>query len=213
MVLADGRTVEASYSENSDLYRALRGGGNNFGVVTRFELFTKPQGFMYGGLTVYSEGPGVDDDITNAFTSAIENAPSDPGAHTFISLSFVGSYVWSAGLYNANPDPPFSIFNGFYTAAMNSSKVLSTAATTPLTVQAEQLAQTQPSGMRIHFHTAKFRLNNALQQECFQIFREEVTRVNKAGLVNSTSFTPTLAFQALSTPFLSHQSQRGGNRG
>jgi hypothetical protein len=38
MVLADGSTAICNESENADLFWAIRGGGGNFGIVTRFEF-------------------------------------------------------------------------------------------------------------------------------------------------------------------------------
>ncbi|KAH8425263.1 FAD-binding oxidoreductase [Aspergillus melleus] len=42
ILLADGRLVNANANENADLHRALKGGGSNFGIVTRFDLETHP---------------------------------------------------------------------------------------------------------------------------------------------------------------------------
>jgi hypothetical protein len=52
---ADGRLLQANANENSDLYWALKGGSNNFGVVTRYDMRTYPTTQMYGGMVSWPE--------------------------------------------------------------------------------------------------------------------------------------------------------------
>ncbi|KAM0251659.1 hypothetical protein ACHAQJ_008073, partial [Trichoderma viride] len=49
VVLADGSVVNPNDKENVDLLIALRGGTNNFGVVTRFDFVAFEQGQLWGG--------------------------------------------------------------------------------------------------------------------------------------------------------------------
>ncbi|RYP71474.1 hypothetical protein DL770_008122 [Monosporascus sp. CRB-9-2] len=47
VVLANGTIVNANQTANADLWRALKGGSNNFGIVTRFDLEAIPARDLY----------------------------------------------------------------------------------------------------------------------------------------------------------------------
>lgn len=53
LVTAEGETLRASETENQDLFWALRGGGGNFGIVTRFEYRVHPLAQVIGGMALY----------------------------------------------------------------------------------------------------------------------------------------------------------------
>jgi FAD/FMN-containing dehydrogenase len=75
VVLADGRLVSASATENPDLYWALRGGGGNFGVVTSFLFRAHPVSTVHAGLTLWElERAG---EVLAWFRDYIPSAPED----------------------------------------------------------------------------------------------------------------------------------------
>ncbi|MFB7891871.1 FAD-binding oxidoreductase [Microbacterium sp. NPDC056044] len=77
VVLADGRVVTASADEEPDLFWALRGGGGNFGVVTKFRFGLHPVSEIYGGPMFFelADGPA----ILAYFAEFIRTAPREFG--------------------------------------------------------------------------------------------------------------------------------------
>ncbi|KAI9706663.1 MAG: hypothetical protein M1836_003672 [Candelina mexicana] len=63
----------ANGTANTDLYKALEGGGNNFGVITRFDMKTFAQGLNFG----VSYTDSADDELMNTGTGAISTYGAD----------------------------------------------------------------------------------------------------------------------------------------
>lgn len=53
LVLPNSTAINVTYEYQPDLYYALRGGANNFGIVTRFRVRTVPQGQQLFGHRQY----------------------------------------------------------------------------------------------------------------------------------------------------------------
>ena len=112
VVFADGTIQEVSYSSPySDLYFALRGGGNNFGIVTRFDVVTFPQGDLWAGSETFIYNNETAAAINNAFYWLGINAPSDPYAQVILAYAYAQAedlYVIASDLQYGKPvaDPP-----------------------------------------------------------------------------------------------------------
>ena len=85
VVIADGRLVRASESENADLFWALRGGGGNFGVVTALEFKLHPVKDIYGGPMFFELEHARD--ILTFFNSYIKDAPEQLGAFPIFQIA------------------------------------------------------------------------------------------------------------------------------
>jgi len=83
VLLANGDLVVASEGENSDLLWALRGGGGNFGVVTRFRFRLHPVSRVFAGSVVYPIG-----DCRQAMRRFAELGDASPDA---LTMSFVAA--------------------------------------------------------------------------------------------------------------------------
>ena len=76
IVTADGEIRTANRDENADLFWALRGGGGNFGVVTRFALRLHEVGpIVFGGLIAWPFERA--DEILRAYRTITAEAPPE----------------------------------------------------------------------------------------------------------------------------------------
>ena len=75
IVTADGQVRTIDAATEPDLFWAIRGGGGNFGVVTRFRFRLQPLGEIVGGFLFQTATP----DVIAGFMAAAEAASEDVG--------------------------------------------------------------------------------------------------------------------------------------
>jgi len=204
VVTASGLIVTATPDGAfSDLFWALRGGGNNFGVVTNFNLETFAQGPMWGGSRRYTEAeiPA----LRKAFVNMVNNAPQDPNAaHWMIhasaaqlpGLKIVGSELEYPKQFPAS-SPPAILEE--YLAIPAFEDNLGNRSLAEITVL---LNNSMPAGSRQTFWSAAFKLDLGLVDHIGDYFYSTI-----AGKYPVVS----IAFQSLSKPALEKMTRNGGN--
>lgn len=86
VVLSDSSIVNANATSHTDLFGALKGGGNQFGIVTKYTLKTYPIGKVWGGYITYRTDYASQ--ILSATQDFIENC-QDPRAAMFTTVSLL----------------------------------------------------------------------------------------------------------------------------
>ncbi|MGH2822210.1 MAG: FAD-binding oxidoreductase [Thermoleophilaceae bacterium] len=73
VVTADGELLRVDDESHPDLFWAIRGGGGNFGVATRFQFRLHPVDTFVGGMLILPATP----DVIASFVAAAEAAPEE----------------------------------------------------------------------------------------------------------------------------------------
>lgn len=137
--------MNANANENSDLWRALKGGSNNFGVVTRFDLRAFPQGNFWGGMILYDDSTSPQ--LLKAFANLNKAIDFDEYAALILSFSYVSSFgfIVSANMEYTRPvaNPP--TFRPFTSIQPQFSSTMRISNQTDFTTE---FVQSQPNGRR-----------------------------------------------------------------
>ncbi|KAH9054949.1 hypothetical protein EDB87DRAFT_1644067 [Lactarius vividus] len=119
LILPNG-TITNVTSSNEDLWFALRGGGNNFGIVTKFTYKTIPQGQIWGGIRNYTiDQLGL---VKEALVKFQQKNDTKAALNVATSYTPGGVIPIAVIFYNA-PTPTPGIFDDFLAIPTNQSDV------------------------------------------------------------------------------------------
>jgi hypothetical protein len=151
VVLANGSIVNANSTHNSDLWVALKGGSANFGLVTKFDMYsipfedpTKPE--IWGGNLIYNLS--AEAEVIDAFVDFANNIDKDQNSSSIIYWAYIpasGGMLLNAALENTWAISNASAFDGY----KNISDITAdTTAVDDMATITEELGSGQPSGYR-----------------------------------------------------------------
>ncbi|EAS37302.3 uncharacterized protein CIMG_02656 [Coccidioides immitis RS] len=209
VMMADGHILEVDEKSHPLLYFALRGGGNNFGIVLRFDFETYPLGEFWGGIRVYPVE--AKEAINGGLSSFNDNAWDDPDLAVITSFihrsgSWYSTVIFDYAKPEANPPILTTNFADLlkYTPSRDTSRI------TNMTQFAIELGQGTPPGLRQQFTTVTYRNSAEVQNRMVDILMEEVKNI-EGRMSAKEAFAPIVAFQPIPPSISSKFSKRGGN--
>ncbi|EPS27469.1 hypothetical protein PDE_02412 [Penicillium oxalicum 114-2] len=200
-VLADGSIVDVNMTSNPDLYWALRGGGSDFAIVTRFDMYSHPQGTMWGGVRNYT----IDqvDSILDAYVDFGLQASKNPSTYQITTIYYTGgAHHLTVDLYNTEPIPNPSIFK----ALDRSSAYADTTGINWISNISHSNAKNQPDGHRGTYWTATYKLDREFAEIVAKTFMEETSHLG-----NMEGLEARCIMQVITTNMFPHMEKNGGN--
>ncbi|KAM7217936.1 FAD-binding domain containing protein [Rhypophila decipiens] len=118
LVLPNATVTTVTATSDAELFKSLKGGGNNFGVVTTYILQARRQGLVWGGNVAYARSPTTDARLLKAVRDFTEYN-TDPKAAVIVTAERTNVNLidsWILFLFYDGATPPSGMFTNFTTA-------------------------------------------------------------------------------------------------
>ncbi|KAI2466604.1 FAD-binding domain-containing protein [Annulohypoxylon bovei var. microspora] len=203
VVLGDGSVVEANSTTNSDLFRVLKGGHNNFGIVTRFDMQSFKASNIWDGSSIIS--PSATDQVIEAYVDFSTKLAKNPDSHVLAMFAFI-------------PFAQEHIINILFTSldGVESPKALQKFLEIPgqqnikTTTVAKKIADfILPSGRHGFWMTITFKLDYRILRKTVDAYEALLEELKKA--MPDNNFSVNMVFQPLLASWTQHSVDRGSN--
>ncbi|KAF7713390.1 Solanapyrone synthase [Penicillium ucsense] len=201
VVTSTGIIVTASQDSFSDLYWALRGGGNNFGLVTKYNLYTIPCPTMRGGARVFTQNNFPE--VIDAFINVVNNATVDGKAQQYVAfLQNQGTNIASAELTYVEDVADPAIFRQYRSIPA----IADSTSTKTLVEYVQYLELDNPFGYREIYWPITVQLNEEFSNWVVNLFYSLIPQV-----INLKGANPVIIYQGITIPELNNMTRYGGN--
>lgn len=205
LVIGNGSIINVNATSNSDLFVGLKGGGNNFGIVTRYDLDAFPFDKMWGGIMVYptSTSKAQIEFFTN-FTNHVADDPKANFIHIWVYQQTSGTQtILNIIDYVAPIEAPV-----IYSGALSIPDLVSnTMRITNVSSLTGEIVETAPrSNSRNLFVTATFSNSAKMYETAVNISNKHMEP-----LKNITGLVWSLLFQPIPLIVSEHTVAAGGN--
>ncbi|KAF2677431.1 FAD-binding domain-containing protein, partial [Lentithecium fluviatile CBS 122367] len=114
ILLASGEIISANRRSHPDLFWALKGGSNNFGIVVRYDIKVYPEGNLWGGAVAWEAEHTRDFLEAQTEFMSSEGGSSDPRAAIMSNMEIDAAGTLTSGA--------MLVFSGHDTSAMDGFK-------------------------------------------------------------------------------------------
>ncbi|KAI8200235.1 (S)-mandelate dehydrogenase [Colletotrichum sp. SAR 10_76] len=203
VVLASGKIVNANNETNSDLHKALKGGSNNFGIVTRIDMQTVDVVEIWGGQIVYPLS--TTEQHIAAYVKWVDNIPNytKGSAVTFWAYSPSAGTVVSTAVHdtaNAEWAPAYDDFRNIQPQTMDTLRHDSHL---NMTVELEE-----PTGYRQVWLTLTGKNDARFIRRAVEAQRKFIENWKNT---QDADFLNYITFQAMPALLFRHSVEKGGN--
>ena len=202
-MLASGALVNANATSHPDLHWALKGGSNNFGIVTRLQLRAFEQGKFWGGFVGWPFS--TKDAQFQAFADLTNAAPYDPYVSIILSLAWLpkpGEWIVTSLIEYTQPTAYPSVLAPITDIQPQLFNTMRISNLTDFTIEITDIT---PLGRQI-MTTNTFGASAAMLAKFFDISNSSLQAVKDIpGIAWSVTYEP------LPTAITAHAASSGGN--
>ena len=205
VVLADGRIVNANATSNNDLWKALKGGWANFGIVTRFDIEAYPKEPVWGGSRIHDKSQAGA--AAKAFVNFVDKSHTASEDAHLLLVTYNSVAPQDLGVITVAIDTKGKVAPPIFNEILAIPATIDATGPTTLLEQAE--AGVDPSDDRVHWFTLTFKNDLETVKKAVSVHEKLISDMKT--IAGADGFSSQCVLQPIPSYFGEIGARKGGN--